>query len=108
MTIDRREFLRHLLSAAGLAISPLDRLAFGEWRIAAAQQPRRIIVVGAGLGGLVAAHELTKAGNDVVVLDAQLRAGGRVYTLRDPFRSEEHTSELQSPMYLVCRLLLEK
>src|SRR5437763_2865030 len=26
------------------------------------------------------------------------------YTLR----SEEHTSELQSPMYLVCRLLLEK
>src|SRR5438876_4666364 len=25
-----------------------------------------------------------------------------------PFRSEEHTSELQSPVYLVCRLLLEK
>src|SRR5437764_7255066 len=28
---------------------------------------------------------------------------------RPPYnRSEEHTSELQSPMYLVCRLLLEK
>src|SRR5437764_5818213 len=27
--------------------------------------------------------------------------------VREP-RSEEHTSELQSPMYLVCRLLLEK
>src|SRR5208337_5224279 len=27
---------------------------------------------------------------------------------RRPARSEEHTSELQSPMYLVCRLLLEK
>src|SRR5437762_9838883 len=26
----------------------------------------------------------------------------------DAVRSEEHTSELQSPMYLVCRLLLEK
>src|ERR1017187_10589924 len=26
----------------------------------------------------------------------------------DAHRSEEHTSELQSPMYLVCRLLLEK
>src|SRR5437879_7936360 len=26
----------------------------------------------------------------------------------DSMRSEEHTSELQSPMYLVCRLLLEK
>src|SRR5436189_1411870 len=27
---------------------------------------------------------------------------------QDVDRSEEHTSELQSPMYLVCRLLLEK
>src|SRR3712207_8140217 len=27
---------------------------------------------------------------------------------RDPGRSEEHTSELQSRQYLVCRLLLEK
>src|SRR5437763_3658601 len=26
----------------------------------------------------------------------------------DQARSEEHTSELQSPMYLVCRLLLER
>src|SRR5436189_3418731 len=31
----------------------------------------------------------------------------RVHAARDE-RSEEHTSELQSPMYLVCRLLLEK
>src|SRR6476469_572604 len=30
---------------------------------------------------------------------------GAIY---DDTRSEEHTSELQSPMYLVCRLLLEK
>src|SRR5437762_11351161 len=29
-------------------------------------------------------------------------------TFENPERSEEHTSELQSPMYLVCRLLLEK
>jgi len=81
----RRDFLRHLLTAAGFALSPLDRLAFGKWRIATAQPPRRIIVVGAGLAGLVAAHELVKAGHQVVVLDAQLRPGGRVYTLRDPF-----------------------
>src|SRR5437762_4396293 len=32
----------------------------------------------------------------------------RVRTRREQYRSEEHTSELQSPMYLVCRLLLEK
>src|SRR5438876_4241397 len=27
---------------------------------------------------------------------------------QDSLRSEEHTSELQSPVHLVCRLLLEK
>src|SRR5256885_9490934 len=33
----------------------------------------------------------------------------RLHHLRDPAaRSEEHTSELQSPCNLVCRLLLEK
>src|SRR5437762_3802514 len=31
-----------------------------------------------------------------------------IYEWMDTSRSEEHTSELQSPMYLVCRLLLEK
>src|SRR5437762_5939465 len=38
------------------------------------------------------------------------RAPGLVRNVifHNPVRSEEHTSELQSPMYLVCRLLLEK
>src|SRR5205807_9748416 len=33
---------------------------------------------------------------------------GRTRTKSGRFRSEEHTSELQSPCNLVCRLLLEK
>src|SRR5437867_9489388 len=37
----------------------------------------------------------------------QPRSGGPGAHLRGP-RSEEHTSELQSPYDLVCRLLLEK
>ena len=32
-----------------------------------------------------AAYELTQAGHDVTVLEAQTRPGGRVLTLRDPF-----------------------
>src|SRR5437879_10605046 len=37
------------------------------------------------------------------------RANGHHYLIEAlKARSEEHTSELQSPMYLVCRLLLEK
>src|SRR3712207_7599271 len=35
-------------------------------------------------------------------------AGERARMARTPPRSEEHTSELQSRQYLVCRLLLEK
>src|SRR5436189_4409307 len=38
----------------------------------------------------------------------QRHGRGRVLARERPARSEEHTSELQSPMYLVCRLLLEK
>src|SRR5437879_11084826 len=58
--------------------------------------------------------------DDLDGLGAGLRGGDRGRHLhrlvrQDParvrarrHRSEEHTSELQSPMYLVCRLLLEK
>src|SRR5437763_5432409 len=47
---------------------------------------------------------------DAVVLDLEEPAGIRERLLAEcrQHRSEEHTSELQSPMYLVCRLLLEK
>src|SRR5205823_11777880 len=38
--------------------------------------------------------------------DASLAA--TTYSVTPPLRSEEHTSELQSLAYLVCRLLLEK
>ncbi|MFI8884195.1 flavin monoamine oxidase family protein [Streptomyces sp. NPDC053813] len=47
--------------------------------------PRKVIVVGAGLSGLAIAHELTRRGSDVTVLEASDRPGGRAYTLRDPF-----------------------
>src|SRR3712207_6858466 len=41
-------------------------------------------------------------------LVAQRVDDSRVAGDRDVLRSEEHTSELQSRQYLVCRLLLEK
>src|SRR3712207_8673012 len=43
----------------------------------------------------------------VVATDQRHRLG-QVQLLDDVRRSEEHTSELQSRQYLVCRLLLEK
>src|SRR3712207_8010826 len=68
-------------------------------------------------GGLIAGkaeHQPLVAGADVlarvlVLVDAHRNVGRlRVERHHDGARSEEHTSELQSRQYLVCRLLLEK
>lgn len=45
------------------------------------------MVVGGGLAGLVVGDELVRRGNDVVVLEAQGRPGGRILTVRDPLPS---------------------
>src|SRR4051794_41685799 len=42
------------------------------------------------------------------LLASSLVLGGNVRAGVEDNRSEEHTSELQSPVHLVCRLLLEK
>src|SRR5690348_1325558 len=54
--------------------------------------------------------DTTGAFNQVVSLYNQSHPGVHVKLLELPTsaRSEEHTSELQSPVHLVCRLLLEK
>ena len=45
----------------------------------------RVIVVGAGLSGLAAGHELATHGRAVTVVEARARPGGRAWTLRDGF-----------------------
>ena len=39
-----------------------------------------VVVVGAGVSGLAAAKQLSRAGYNVVVLEARSRIGGRVWT----------------------------
>src|SRR3712207_8809271 len=55
---------------------------------------------------------VTALGQFIQPLDDMLRLdrSGRILLVRERMgaRSEEHTSELQSRQYLVCRLLLEK
>ena len=56
------------------------------------KKPKKVIVVGAGMAGLVAAFELAQVGHDVIVLESQTRVGGRVYTLgeKDGFSKGLH------------------
>jgi monoamine oxidase len=49
-----------------------------------------VLVAGAGLAGLAAAHDLKAMGADVTVIDARDRVGGRVWTVRDGFADKQH------------------
>nr|XP_023399823.1 LOW QUALITY PROTEIN: L-amino-acid oxidase [Loxodonta africana] len=46
-------------------------------------KPQRVIVVGAGVAGLVATKVLSDAGHKVTILEADNRIGGRILTYRD-------------------------
>jgi len=85
--MDRREFLTQ--SALGLAALGVSRLnlppAGSPFLQAAGAKRKKVLVLGAGLAGLVATHELTQAGHDVSLLEANTRPGGRVWTLREQF-----------------------
>ena len=76
--MNRREFLfRGTVAASTLLIAPRFTPA------QASASRAKVIVIGGGLAGLVAAYELNKQRYDVTLLEAQERPGGRVLTFRD-------------------------
>lgn len=53
-----------------------------RWALQVRSKPAPLVVVGAGLAGLAAAHTLRQAGEDVVVLERSSEPGGRVRSHR--------------------------
>lgn len=89
----RRAFLKaSLATSAGLLLS--GRAARAALR--PAWGAKRVVVVGAGFGGLACAYELRSAGYDVTVVEARDRVGGRVLSFTDfvPGRVVEGGGEL--------------
>ena len=93
MGVTRRDFLERLGAIGGYSAVYLGMEAMGLLNVppaAAASfelprapgRGRRIVILGAGIAGLVSAWELGRAGWEVIVLEARNRIGGRSWTVR--------------------------
>ena len=98
----KRQFLQSVGAAAGVAAVYRSMNALGLVGLPTAQAAtpdlapgsgdgKRVVILGAGISGLVAAYELSKAGYDCTILEATNRAGGRNLTARsgDIIREED-------------------
>ena len=94
MALSRRTFIENLAVVGGmsLAVAGMEALGFGFASAQAAPptltgkgKGTRVVVLGAGLAGMTAAYELTKAGYEVQVIEARSFAGGRCQTARKGF-----------------------
>ena len=89
--LKRRTFMKNVVTAGvGATVLPINTLTANDVREKSGYDwpkptaaPKKIIVGGAGIGGLCCAYELVKKGHEVVVLEASGRHGGHVYTTRD-------------------------
>lgn len=102
--VSRRQLLRMIgLSAGSAALyQAMSSLGFaaespfaGRPRLGEAPPGASVLVLGAGIAGLVAAYELRQAGYQVQVLEYNDRPGGRCWTLRGGDRYVELGGEAQ-------------
>lgn len=69
--------------AAFAAQAPTDRFSTTEPLPNASMNGKKVVVIGAGLAGLCSALRLSRAGADVIILEATSHVGGRSLTLRN-------------------------
>jgi len=100
MSLTRRALLERLGMAGGVSAVYLGMEAMGLLNAppAAAEpfelppaprQGKSVVILGAGIAGLVAAYELRRSGWDVTLIEARDRIGGRVWTVRGGDRIEQ-------------------
>src|SRR5215472_8546746 len=69
-----------LIASPGISMLPQLDGDFGKGK--------KVVILGAGIAGLVAAYELRKAGFECTIFEARKRPGGRSWTIRDGSRVE--------------------
>jgi monoamine oxidase len=94
MAISRREFIGRIAKAGGYGAAFVTMHSLGLLGLAESEQRKdfplpssagrgtKVIILGAGIAGLVSAYEMRRAGFDCTVLEARERPGGRNWTLR--------------------------
>ncbi|ACK67438.1 amine oxidase [Rippkaea orientalis PCC 8801] len=103
----RRDFLSLVAASAGstyAAMIALDLLsqpakASKKLELKPINQPKTVIVLGAGVAGLCAAYELEKLGYHCVILEANNRIGGRCFTVRNTTKSTEIDGQTQQSTF---------
>jgi monoamine oxidase len=94
MKLTRRALLEHIGTVGGLGAAYLAMEALGLALPTAAGAEnfklprgsgngRSVVILGAGISGLVSAYELKRAGYRVTVLEARDRIGGRAWSIRN-------------------------
>lgn len=100
MTLTRRRLLEQIgaVGGAGTAYMAMEALGLAIPTPAGAENfnlpkssgnGRSVVILGAGIAGLVAAYELSQAGYRVTVIEARNRIGGRSWTIRGGDRIEQ-------------------
>jgi monoamine oxidase len=99
MKTTRRGFLTRVAAVGGYgaAFTALQALGLLPGRAEASPLPdlppgygrgRKVVILGAGIAGMVSAYELRKAGFECVILEARDRPGGRNWSIRKGSRVE--------------------
>ncbi len=106
MAFTRRDMLMRIgaIGGAGASFAAMQALGLAAVTPASAANfalppgsgnGRSVVVLGAGIAGLVAAYELRRAGYSVTVLEARERIGGRAWTIRGRDRVVQNARPLQ-------------